>query len=56
MQYQLEQMNKSGLGQQSVNRKELLKEMELDWLFMPGAEVEQQKILDERFQRVLRSG
>ena len=27
--------------------------MELDWLCMPGAEAEQQKILDERFQRVL---
>ena len=55
MQYQLEQMKKSGLGQQSVNRKELLENMELEWLFMPGAEVEQQKILDERFQRILRS-
>jgi exonuclease SbcC len=55
MQYQLEQMKKSGLGQQSDNRKELLENMELEWLFMPGAEVEQQKILDERFQRVLRS-
>ena len=56
MQYQLEQMHKSGLGQQSVNRKELLEKMELDWLFMPGAEAEQQKIFDERFQRVLQSG
>ena len=55
MQYQLEQMKKSGLGQQSVNRKELLENMELEWLFMPGAEMEQQKILDERFQRVLQS-
>ncbi len=55
MQYQLEQMKKSGLGQQSGNRKELLENMELDWLFMPGAEAEQQKKLDERFQRVLRS-
>ena len=55
MQYQLEQMKKSGLGQQSENHKELLENMELEWLFMPGAEVEQQKILDERFQRILRS-
>jgi len=55
MQYQIEQMKKSGLGQPSVNRKELLESMELEWLFMPGAEVEQQKILDERFQRILRS-
>jgi len=54
MQYQLEQMNKSGLGQQAVNRKELLAKMQLDWLCMPGAETAQQKILDERFQRVLR--
>ena len=54
-QYQLEQMNKSGLGQQPVNRKELLETMELDWFCMPGAEAEQQKSLDERFQRVLGS-
>jgi hypothetical protein len=54
-QYQLEQMNKSGLGQQSVNKKELIKTMELDWLCMPGAEAVQQKELDERFQRVLRT-
>jgi hypothetical protein len=52
-QYQLEQMSKSGLGQQVVNNKELLKTMELDWLCMPGAEAEQQKALDERFQLVL---
>jgi hypothetical protein len=55
MQYQLQQMKESGLGQQAVNRKELLETMELEWLFMPGAQAEQQKILDERFQRVLRS-
>ncbi|MDH3760764.1 MAG: DUF349 domain-containing protein [Gammaproteobacteria bacterium] len=54
-QYQLEQMNKSGLGQQNVNKKELIETMELDWLCMPGAEAELQKALDERFQRVLRS-
>ena len=52
-QYQLEQMSKSGLGQQPVNNKELLKTMELGWLCMPGAEAEQQKALDERFQKVL---
>jgi len=55
MQYQLEQMSKSGLGQQPVNNKELLETMELDWLCMPGAKSEQQKALDERFQLVLRS-
>jgi hypothetical protein len=54
-QYQLEQMNKSGLGQQAVDKKQLIETMELDWLCMPGAEAEQQKALDERFQRVLRS-
>ena len=32
------------------NNKELLKTMELGWLCMPGAEVAQQKALDERFQ------
>jgi exonuclease SbcC len=55
MQYQLEQMNKSGLGQQTVNSSEQLENMELDWLCMPGAEPEQQKALDERFQRALRA-
>ena len=54
-QYQLEQMSKSGLGQQPVDKKELLEIMELDWLCLPGAEAEQQKVLDERFRRVLRS-
>jgi exonuclease SbcC len=55
MQHQLEQMNKSGLSQQPINNKDLLENMELDWLCMPGAEAEQQKTLDERFQRVLQS-
>lgn len=55
MQYQLEQMNKSGLGQQTENSAERLEQLELDWLCMPGAEPEQQKELDERFQRALRS-
>ena len=54
-QYQLEQMNESGLGQQPVNRKEWLETLELDWLCMPGAEAGQQELLDERFQRALRS-
>ncbi len=55
MQYQLEQMNKSGLGQQTDNSAEWLEQLELDWLCMPGAEPELQKELDERFQRALRS-
>ena len=55
MQYQLEQMNKSGLGQQTENSADWLEKLELDWLCMPGAEPEQQKELDERFLRALRS-
>ena len=55
MQYQLEQMNKSGLGQQAVISNEHIEKLELDWLCTPGAEAKQQKELDERFQRVLRS-
>ena len=55
MQYQLEQMNKSGLGQHTENSAEQLEKLELDWLCMPGAEPELQKVLDERFQRALRS-
>lgn len=55
MQYQLEQMNKSGFGSQPVNNKEMLKNMELDWLCMPGAEPELQAILDKRFQLALQT-
>lgn len=55
MQYQLQQMNQSGLGQQLDNGTDRLEEMELEWLCMPGAESQQQKLLDERFQSVLRS-
>ncbi len=55
MQYQLEQMNKSGLGQQTEHSAEWLEKLELDWLCMPGAEPKLQKALDERFQRALRS-
>ena len=55
MQYQLEQMNKSGLGQQTENSANRLEEWELDWLCMPGAEPELQKELDERFLRALRA-
>lgn len=56
MQYQLEQMNQSGFGSQTVNSKETLKNMELDWLCMPGAEPELQIVLDKRFQQTLRTG
>jgi hypothetical protein len=55
MKFQLEQMNKSGLGHQTLNNDELLKNMELDWLCMPGAEPQQQAILDERFWRAFDS-
>ncbi len=55
MQFQLNQMNESGLGQQTLNNAEQLKEMELDWLCMPGAEPQQQVILDERFWRAFDS-
>lgn len=53
MQYQLEQMNKSGLGQQTEKGADWLEQLELDWLCMPGAEPEYQKQLDERFQRAV---
>jgi hypothetical protein len=53
MQYQLQQMNQSGLGQPVIDAKQLIENMELDWLCMPGAEAEQQVALDERFQRIL---
>jgi hypothetical protein len=55
MQYQLEQMNKLGLGQHTVNNSKQLEDMELDWLCMPGAEPKLQKELDERFQQALRA-
>ncbi len=53
MQYQLQQMNQSGLSQLVTDGKQLITDMELDWLCMPGAKAEQQVALDERFQRVL---
>ncbi len=54
-QYQLEQMNRSGLGQQPVNNKEMIEAMELDWLCKPGAETGLQQKLDRRFRQVLRT-
>ncbi len=56
MQYQLQQMNQSGLGQQVVDIKKQIEEIELDWLCMPGAQAEQQLVLDGRFWRVLGVG
>ncbi len=56
MQYQLQQMNQSGLGQSVIDAKPQIEAMELDWLCMPGADAEQQKSLDERFRRVLGAG
>lgn len=55
MQYQLEQMNKSGLGSQTVISAEQLEKMEVDWLCMAGAERNLQKELDKRFQQALQS-
>ncbi len=55
MQYQLDQMNSTGLGQQIVDLKEQLENLELDWLCKPGAQADIQKTLDDRFQRVLNS-
>lgn len=54
MQYQLDQMNKSGLGQQAVNSSNELENMEIDWLCMPGTEPTLQKTLDKRFKQVLK--
>jgi exonuclease SbcC len=55
MQYQLEQMNKSGLGVRTIYNDEQLEHVEADWLCMPGAEPERQKVLDMRFQKVLQA-
>lgn len=51
MKFQLDQMNESGLGLQSLNNTEQLKSMELDWLCLPGAEPKLQSELDKRFWR-----
>ena len=53
MQYQLEQMNQSGLGHQVMDTDSEVERMEIDWLCMPGAAPEQQKALDQRFRRAL---
>ncbi len=55
MQYQLEQMNKLGLGRQAVDSNKLIETMELNWLCMPGAVAVLQKTLDVRFQKALQS-
>ena len=52
MQYQLEQMNKSGLGQALAGDNDL-ERMEIDWLCMPGTSPTLQIQLDERFRRAL---
>jgi hypothetical protein len=56
MQYQIEQMNKSGLGVRTIFNGEQLENVEVDWLCMAGAEPELQKKLDMRFQKVLQAG
>lgn len=56
MQYQLEQMNKSGLGVRIKYNDEQLENAEVDWLCMPGAEPGLQKELDKRFLEVLQAG
>jgi hypothetical protein len=53
MQYQLEQMNQSGLGQHIMDHENLLEKLEIDWMCLPGAEPELQQELDERFHSVL---
>lgn len=53
MQYQLQQMNQSGLSQSVINENQQVADIELDWLCMPGAETKQQVVLCERFQRLL---
>ena len=53
MQYQLEQMNESGLGQPVNNSSNQLEQMEIDWLCMPGAAPAEQQKLDARFQSVI---
>jgi DNA repair protein SbcC/Rad50 len=56
MQYQLEQLNKSGLGARTRYNAEQLENVEVDWLCKPGAEPERQKELDKRFREVLQAG
>jgi len=53
MQYQLDQMNKSGLGQHSIDNSAQIESIKLDWLCMPGAESTLQKKLDQRFHKIL---
>jgi hypothetical protein len=55
MQYQLDLMNESGLGQPASRSKDELEQMEIEWLCMPGAEPALQKSLDKRFFKVLKS-
>jgi len=55
MQFQLDQMNQSGLGLQELSNADQLNDFQLDWLCKPGAEPEQQEVLDKRFWTVFES-
>ena len=55
MTYQLQQMQQSGLGSQSVDKAEKLRQLELQWLCMPGAEPNLEAELDMRFQSVMKA-
>lgn len=54
MQVQLERMKKHGIGQAQPQTDEVLNELKVDWLCLPGAEPEIQKALDQRFDRLVK--
>ena len=54
MEYQLQQMNESGLGShQGLDGLQKIEEIEIEWLCMPGADAAEQDKLDKRFYGVI---
>lgn len=53
MKVQLERMQKQGIGHDQTNKTNAIDEMKIDWLCLPGAESEEQKLLDKRFAKLI---
>ena len=53
MKTQLERMKQQGMGSNQTDKQQRLEQYQLDWFCMPGAEPNQQHILDERFNGLM---
>ena len=55
MKIQLERMKKDGIGHAQTASHEVLEQFQSDWLCLPGAEPKIQKILDKRFDGLIKA-